>query len=69
MSAFNSTTLVKQTTSKDVPVDAGIEKDRYHCYYAVDGTTADKMHVIIYLRKDVEILSVTTPGVADFNYT
>jgi len=66
MSTFTTTTLVKQATSKDIPVDKRIDKDRYDCYMAVDGTTADKLIMFIYVRKDQ---TITTPSTAVWTYT
>ena len=65
MSSQTSSTLVLQTRSKDPAVDVRIDKDRYDCYTAVDGSTADKMHIIVYLRKDI---STGTIGVATFDH-
>jgi len=66
MSAFTSTTSVKETKSKNLPVDKRIDHDRYDCYWAVDGTTADKMIAVVYIRKSE---TITTPGTIVFNYT
>jgi hypothetical protein len=60
MATFTSTALVKQTKSKGIDPGTRIDKDRYDCYMAVDGTTADKMHVVIYIRKDQAIATPST---------
>lgn len=66
MAAFTSATSVKETKSKNLPVDKRIDHDRYDCYWAVDGTTADKYIAVVYVRKDQ---AVATPGTIVFNYT
>ena len=67
MSDFTSATSVLETKSKgNPPVDKRIDHDRYNCFWAVDGTTADKMFAVVYVRKDQ---TITTPGTIVFNYT
>ena len=66
MSAFTSATSVLETKSKNLPVDKRIDHDRYNCFWAVDGTTADKMIAVVYIRKDQ---TIATPGTIVFNYT
>jgi hypothetical protein len=66
MATLTSTAPVKQTKAKDIDPGTRIDKDRYDCYMAVDGTTADKMHVILYVRKDI---TVATPTNVVFTYS
>jgi hypothetical protein len=66
MSTFTSTNLVKQTRAKGIDPGTRIDKDRYDCYMAVDTSTADVMHVIVYLRKDQ---SMVTPSTLVWTYS